>query len=149
MRSTDRLDGRLVGVQPALVPVQELVVLEPRIVRLRQPVDEGGVVVPVHEQPDRSQPFELESGVGADLRLRLDEQVSVQVEAILVLPPSGHPTVRVRGRDDDDDGVVEQVVDRVVRPARQRHQVADRLHHRVGALALATVDVGLHEDRAA
>ena len=145
--SSDRLDCRLVGVQPALVPVQELVVLEPRVVRLRQPVDEGGVVVPVHEEPDRGEPFELERSVGAHLRLGLDEQVSVHVEAVLVLPPSGHATVGVRGRDDDDDGMVEELVDRVVRPVRQGDEIADRLHHRVGAFTLPAVDVGLDEHR--
>ena len=143
--SADRLDCRLVGVQTTLVPVEELVVLEPRVVRLRQPVDEGGVVVPVHEEPDRGEPFELECGVGAHLRLGLDKQVSVEVEAIFVLPPSGHATVGVRGRDDDHDGVVEELVDRVVRPARQGDEIADRLHHRVGALTLSAVDVRLDE----
>ena len=32
-------------------------------------------------------------------------------------------------------------------PCGQRHEVADHLHHRVGALALAAVDVRLDEDR--
>ncbi len=115
--------------------------------RLREAVDQRRVDVAVHREHDRRQPLLLEADVGADLGLRLDEQVAVHVEAVRVRPRAQEPAVRVLARDDDHDRVIEDVVDHRVLAVRRRHQVAQHLHHRVGAFALAAVDVGLDEDR--
>jgi hypothetical protein len=62
-------EGGLVHVDAGLVPLQEQVVFDARIVRLREAVDQRGIHVPVHRDPDGSQPLLLERDVGADLGL--------------------------------------------------------------------------------
>ena len=114
--------------------------------RHRQPVDEGRGDVAVHVQGARGKPLLLERRVDLLLRLRLHEVVAVGVGHGVVAASAGHAAVGVGGRDDDQDGVVEQLVHGVVLAARHRGEVTDDLHHGVGALVLGAVDVGLDVD---
>jgi len=137
----------LVGIQARLVPFQEQVVLNAWVMRLGEPVDQGWIHVAVHGEPHGRQPSLLERDVRADLRLRLDEQVAVHVEAVDVGPRPPEAPDRVLARDHDQDRVVEERVHGAVHAVRGRDEVADHLHDRVGALFLVAVDVGLDEDR--
>ena len=142
----DEREVQLVLIESALVPVREDVVLEAGVVGLREAVDERRVHVAVHREHDGRQPHLLEADVGADLGLRLHEEVAVHVEAVRIRPGAEEPAVRVLARDDDHDRVVEDVVDDGVLAVGRRDQVAQHLEHRVGAFAFAAVDVGLDED---
>jgi hypothetical protein len=113
---------------------------------LGETIDKGRVVVAVHEEPNRGEPLQLVGRVRLDLGLGPHQEVAVQVESVLVRPAARYSPVGVRRGDDDHDCVVEEVVDGGVGAVWQRHEIADDLHHRVGALAFPAVDVRFDED---
>ena len=88
-----------------------------------------------------TQQLDLAVGLG----LRAGEPVAVHVEAVEVLACIGLPAVGILDRQQDDDGVVEDLLGGAVGAVGQLVQHAQR---RVGAGLLAAVHVGRHpEDR--
>ena len=128
-------DGRAVQlVDPVMRRVGDLVVLGISVGR--EEVVREAELVGVDVEHRRVGADGLELAVG--LRLRPGEPVAVHVEAVQVPPGLLLATVRVLGRQDDDEGVGQDVVDDAV---LARGQLVEGVERGVRAALLVAVDV--------
>ena len=137
----------LVRVDPALVPLQPEVVVDARVVRLRRRLDEGrsDVAVQVERLGRVVLLHDRDGGLG--LRLRLGQEVAVEVEPVAVRARAGHAAVRVLDHVEDDDPSVEDLVDLGVGPVGGRGELLDQAHIGVDAFVLVAVDGALDVQR--
>ena len=143
----DRVQRRLVEVDPRLVPLQPQVVLDARVVRLGRRLDQGRRHVAVQVEHLGGEPLLHQAHRVARLGLGLREVVAVEVEPVAVGARARHAAVGVLDHVEDQDRVAEDLVDHRVLAVRRGGELLDRVDHRVHALVLVAVDAALGEDR--
>ncbi len=142
-----RVHRRLVRVDARLVPLEPEVVVDPGVVRLRRRLDQRRRHVAVLVEELRREPLLDPLDRVLRLRLRLRQEIAVEIEVVPVGPLVEDVAVRVLHHVEDRDRVVEDRVHLGIGPVGRGREPLDEHHVRVDALGLVSVDRALDEDR--